>query len=57
MTNKVWVVYRTDIGWDCIIAAYDYNKVSEDTLLRKYPKSDYYLILDQPIEDTVDFDD
>lgn len=57
MTNRVWVVTRSDLGWDCVIAIYDYNKVSEDTLHRRYPSSEYHYIDDRHIEDMVYFDE
>lgn len=57
MTNRVWVVTRSDLGWDCVIAIYDYNKVSEDTLHRRYPSSEYHYIDDRHIEDMVYLDE
>lgn len=54
MSNKVWVVTCSELGWDCVVAAYDYDRVSEETLRKRYPIEEYYHITDLRLETSVD---
>lgn len=45
MNNTVYVVTRTDLGWDCVVAVYT-TAVSLEALQKEFPEDDSYVISD-----------
>lgn len=40
---RVFVVTGLQLGWDCVVAVYDMTSVSEESLLKQYPRGEYVI--------------
>ena len=41
--KNVCVITSPELGWDCVIAVYDYDEVSIDDLRKAYPPDSYVI--------------
>ena len=54
--TKVYVVTRTDLGWDCVVGVYT-TAVSLEALQKEFPEDDSYVISDMTLETKLDESD
>ena len=40
---RVFVVTGLKLGWDCVVAVYDADSVSEEDLRSRYPEGEYVI--------------
>lgn len=43
MTQRVYVVSNPELGWDCIVAVYDWGNIILKELQERYPEDEYVI--------------
>ena len=54
MSNGVYVVTSTELGWDCVVGVFDENSVDLEELEETFPESGKYVITFSMVEKTLE---
>lgn len=54
MSNGVYVVTSTELGWDCVVGVFDEDSVDLEELEDTFPESGKYVITFSMVEKTLE---